>query len=730
MIHGNENEARRPNSSRRRRVWALSALLVVLIVVLFWPQAFSLRFQPSPEHTWLLFLLSTLCFLGIVVLVFVLGRQMVKLYDERRAQVLGARFKTKLVLGALALSLTPVVCMFGFTYGLINRTLDKWFSQPVETVRDDNAGMLHLLASFVSRNAQDEANSLAANPALRTALTAGNWDAARAALRQHRTTLEGGFALVVNPAGLILASYGLPPGYGPSARGGGGQLRLGSTSYALSEQALAGTPGFGDAQVEVGMPLPEALTAQIAQLRRDRDRYDRLAHERRSLRLIYTGYLLLLTLAILFGATWLALALSKLVTVPMGALAAATQELGRGNLAYRVQVGAGDEIGVVVDSFNRMAVELEANRSQLEMSRQELETRRRYTEALLENTPSAVISLDRQLKIERVSPALARLYGPELSRPATLAELFDGASLREVHHLLRRAERLPAASAQIEVNAGGRALTLAATAAAIAEPSPTSGSRRAWSGYVLVLEDLTDMLRIQKTAAWREVAQRIAHEIKNPLTPIALSAQRIRRRLGETGSGDQAVIAECAATIESEVHSLERLVNEFSAFARFPHAQRVTCDLNEIVERALRAFDGRLDGIEIRTHLEPLPPLRLDPEDMKRVFINLIDNAAEALQGSPYRQITLATQTADGTVEAIVADTGPGLPAGDKQRLFLPYYSTKQRGSGLGLAIVLRIVEENGGTLRAEDNAPLGARFVIELPVAAAETVAAPATLS
>ncbi|MGN6592966.1 MAG: sensor histidine kinase, partial [Terriglobales bacterium] len=243
--------------------------------------------------------------------------------------------------------------------------------------------------------------------------------------------------------------------------------------------------------------------------------------------------------------------------------------------------------------------------------------------------------------------------------------------------------------------------------------------RRPVAGYVLVLEDLTDLLQIQKTAAWREVARRIAHEIKNPLTPIALSAQRIQRRLlGGSATEAAPVIAECAATIEAEVRSLQRLVDEFSAFARFPRAQPVACDLNAIVEQSLRAFDGRLDGIEIRTQLEPdLPPLRLDPEDMKRVFINLIDNAAEALRDSPYRQITLATQQLDGVVEAVVADTGRGLPPGDRQRMFLPYYSTKQRGTGLGLAIAQRIVEDHGGGLRAEDNRPLGARFVVELPL-------------
>ncbi|HXR98487.1 MAG TPA: ATP-binding protein [Terriglobales bacterium] len=670
---------------RRTRIAGISLALLILVVVLFVPQAFSLRIHASPESTWTLFLLSALSFLAIVVLTFVLVRQIAKLVAERRANVLGAQFKIKLVVGALALSLTPVVCMFGFTYGLINRTLDKWFSQPVVTLRDDNQQTLEMLNRFVADNARIAAEGIAQSPRVRTL----NADQVAAALSRRRATLAGGFARVFDAAGHALASVNVPP----TAR--------------WHEYAISRAPIEGGGEVAVGMPIPPSITAQLARLAQDRDRYERLNQERRSLRLIYTAYLLLLTLAILFGATWMALYLSRLVTVPIGELAQATDEISRGNLAYRVRVSAHDEIGRLVDSFNSMAQQLQA-------ANQELDGRRRYTEALLENTPSAVISLGADYSIERVNPAVQRLFGAP-AHPTKLEELFDASSRREIQHLLRKSERWPAATGQIEVERSGRQLTLAVTAAAVA-----AGTRRGrFASYVLVLEDLTDLLRIQKTAAWREVAQRIAHEIKNPLTPIALSAQRIRRRLRAQGEDNQAVIEECATTIEAEAHSLQRLVDEFSAFARFPHAKLVASDLNEIIERALRAFDGRLDGIEIRTSFDTLPPLALDAEDMKRVFINLIDNAAEAMHGCPYRQLSLRTQALDGAVEAVVADTGRGLPPGDKQRLLLPYVSTKDRGSGLGLAIALRIVEENGGTLRVEDNTPLGARFIVEWPLPA-----------
>lgn len=737
------NEPERP-PRRRLKIVLTAVILLILVVILFIPQAFSLHLShPNIETTWLLFLLSTLSFLGIVILSIVLLRQMLKLYAERRANILGSNFKTKLVIGALGLSLIPVVCMFAFTYGLINRTLEKWFSRPVEAVRDDTGEILTLLTSYVQANASNEATSIANNPDVIRGLQSGQLALVQGALALHQATLDGGFVLIVNGGGHTLLSFQSPQGWGGAPRHHHDvPITVGNLQYIFgSEQVPHMKPATF---VQVAMPVPPQLTEQMNQLERDRVNYAHLARERRSLRFLYTGYLLLLTLAILFGATWFALFLSKMVVVPIQALAAATQEISRGNLSHRVQIGAKDEIGALVNSFNRMAEELENSRSQIEASRRqlqransELETRRRYTETLLESIPSAVLSLDRYHAITRINPAVFRLFGPRPAPPQRLEDLFPADSLRELRHLLRRSERLGAVAGQMEVPVeDGRILTTAVTAASI--PGDNAG-RRSYSGYVLVFDDLTDLLRVQRVAAWREVARRIAHEIKNPLTPISLSAQRIRRRLeryqaalppaptvappGEDGT--LTVIAECADTITAEVHSLQRLVDEFSAFARFPAARPVPCNLNEVIEAALRAFDGRLDGIIIRTQLRPLPLLKLDPEDMKRLFINLIDNAAEAMRQSAYRELLLSTSHLEGMVEAVVADTGRGIQPGDKEKLFLPYYSTKGRGTGLGLAIVTKIMEDHGGSIRIEENLPVGARFILELPVPETEEACA-----
>jgi hypothetical protein len=267
-------------------------------------------------------------------------------------------------------------------------------------------------------------------------------------------------------------------------------------------------------------------------------------------------------------------------------------------------------------------------------------------------------------------------------------------------------------------------LNVAVTVASLDPPSPASDGQRERMGYVVVFEDLTDLLRAQKQTAWREVARRIAHEIKNPLTPIALSAERIRRHLERGSPPDAAslnVIRNCSETIGSSVETVRTLVDEFSALARFPASQPQPSDINGIVNQALVMFDGRLDGIRVQRFLAlDLPPVQADPDAMKRAIANLVDNAAEAMQNSLLKEIHISTTLVGerDSVEIVVADTGHGVTSAVKEKLFLPYFSTKKRGTGLGLAIVSRIVEDHHGSIRVEENSPVGTRFIVELPVA------------
>lgn len=440
---------------------------------------------------------------------------------------------------------------------------------------------------------------------------------------------------------------------------------------------------------------------------------------------------MLLTVVVLFAATWLALFLSKLVTRPVAALAEATQEISRGRFDYRVDVRGADEIGDLVRSFNRMAEELQSSRRQLDNSTHDLaqanaalDQRRRQIETILESIPTGVLSLDSDGRIAHANGAFLRLFYPQGAENggrsalvgADLRTIFDAELIDDFTHLFRRADRMSISASQMEIAVSGGKLNFAVTVAALEHS-------RQRHGYVLVFEDLSDVLRAQRQAAWREVARRVAHEIKNPLTPIALSAERIRKHLDRGTPPDAAsleVIHGCADTIANAVETVRALVNEFSTLARFPAAQPQPANINGIVESALGMFNGRLDGIQMRTLLAPdLPKVLADSEAIKRAIANLVDNAAEAVQDALVREIQISTTLLGSrdVVEIVVADSGHGVTPELKEKLFLPYFSTKKRGTGLGLAIVSRIIEDHRGSIRVEENQPVGAKFIVELPV-------------
>jgi PAS domain S-box-containing protein len=437
--------------------------------------------------------------------------------------------------------------------------------------------------------------------------------------------------------------------------------------------------------------------------------------------------LLLLAVLVLFIATWLSLFVAKLVTRPVEALAEATREISQGHLGHRVAVSAADELGELVASFNRMAADLEQSRKKIEQSARaladtntELEQRRRHIETILESIPTGVLSLGPDRRLTHSNEALERMLWSKGGAPPVgsgLEEIFSPEIAADLEHLLRRADRMAITAAQFEISSGGNKINASVTVSSVRH-----GSQRL--GYVIVFEDFSDLLKAQKEAAWREVARRVAHEIKNPLTPIALSAERIRRHLERGTAPDKnslAVITGCAATITESVETVRALVDEFSSLARFPTAQPRPADINEIVESALAMFNGRLDGIRVEKELgADLPLAMADPEAIRRALANLIDNAAEAVQESLVREIHITTTLVESrdAVEVLVADTGHGLDKEAKEKLFLPYFSTKKRGTGLGLAIVRRIVEDHRGTVRAEENAPAGAKFIVELPLA------------
>ena len=725
----------KPN--RTPAIVALSICIFFLFAIIFAQATFNLTFlQPDTSQETIIFAaVSALIFLLFVALTFVLLRTLLRLYAERKSGALGSKFRSQMVLGALLLSLGPVVFLFLFSYGLMNRSVEKWFSRPVEDVQYRTNVIVSLLTQYAATNADAEAQRIAATVDAQKSFHTLNFSFMMDEFRRSELTLQGGFAFAIVD-GRAEASFHAPEAWPLLQNNLPLKPALGQAKAfdVLGQTYVLGRARVGNGEILVAMPLPANYSLVLRDLERSQQQYQDLRIQRRRLRRTYMGFLLLLTVLTLFVSTWLALYLSKMVTRPLVALAEATHEISRGRLDYRVEVQAGSEIGKLVQSFNRMAADLEASRTNLETSGRELaemnvqlEQRTRHSETILENVPSGVLSLDasrRVLHSNRAARRLLRLDEDPPRRAETLHDLFPSDVVSDIEHLLRKADRMGTTTSQMEIVTTRANLNVAITAASLDSTGQSSSANRQRMGYIVVLEDITDLLRAQRQTAWREVARRIAHEIKNPLTPIALSAERIRRHLERAAPPDGVslnVIRQCAETIRSSVETVRTLVDEFSALARFPASQPHPSDINSIVDQALLMFDGRLDGIQVRRFLAAdLPPVQADPEAIKRAVANLVDNAAEAMQQSLVKEIQISTVLLGerDSVEIVVADTGQGVTWEVKEKLFLPYFSTKKRGTGLGLAIVSRIVEDHHGSIRVEENSPVGTRFIVELPVA------------
>jgi two-component system, NtrC family, nitrogen regulation sensor histidine kinase NtrY len=811
-------------TANRRKIWiaALGASLLVLFVALATLNAFNTQL-PTPATTQQIVVftgLSIVAFLLFVAVLVLLVRNVLKLYADQRSRVMGTRLRTRMLWGALLVSLVPIASMYAFSYLLLNRAVDRWFSQPVTEMRDDSNNMALELARYTTANARAEAASIASGlpeapspppPAEAPAPSTGptskqqphrpvhasargpahpaklssaglHHGAIYQVLRQHEITLQNGFAIVYHE-GRVIASFQLPQRAGATAQvktwlpdqvteedpDGAAQqaptdptdaailataqrndqpvFSLGTTDYALGAASLK----EGNTVV-VGLPMPFGMAATMTRLQKRAEAYSTLYSERRQIRDLYMLLLLMMTSLALFASCWLALHLSKQVTKPVEALADAMEAIASGDYAHRVQESATEELGELVRSFNHMAGDLEDSRRavehstvQLSAANTALETRSSELETMLETIPNGVATLDADRRIVLANRALSEMMDPGGQRPfygRVLEEVFPAEVADVLDRLIKRSHRMGSASSEIEITAPihasngrfGGTMNLLATVALLEIPAATERTRREHQGYVLVLENATELLRAQKQSAWKEVARRVAHEIKNPLTPISLSAEQIRRHIDRlahavTGDGQHppapqtpespsiAVIRRCSEVITSSVESMRSLVDQFAALAEFPTARPKPADLNTIVENSLALFAGRMQTIRIVRKMSPgLPLVMADPEALKRALGNLIDNAAEAMQQSLFRELRICTNLLEnGMVELTIADTGSGLTDEMRERLFLPYFSTKQRGTGLGLAIAAKIIQEHQGTIRAEKNEPAGAKFIVEL---------------
>ncbi len=692
----------------------------------------------------LMFVLWYVNVILILGVLFVLLRNLFKLLVERRQKVLGSTFKFKLVVTYVGMSLIPVLLLFAIASELLQGSIDRWFNTPVAPALERGNAVAQALYDQIEKT-----NIRDATQVLQEIRGLDLRDAhQRPRLNRRMTELLESLHLdllaVYEGRELVNAMVDTQTGIrdlpepdrsfleeaakkgqataAAGAAGTKGSLLLAAVASSAGT-VLPPVPTTEEERAKVRPPvivivgtlLDPVLSAQREQLVQDFQAYRQLEVQKDELKASHMLLFVMVTLVILLASSWTGLYLARRVTVPILALAEGTRIISGGDLSHRVDVEADDELGVLVESFNRMTHELASNKGALELSNRELTTsnerlasERALIAAILQNVAAGVVSIDsegriftcngaalvmlRQREDEVVGRAVTDAWG-DRERSKLAAVLRESGTNKEVHLTL-----------------GGEWKTFDVKVTALRD------AEGAMQGQVLVIEDLTELIKAQQLAAWNEAARRIAHEIKNPLTPIRLAAERLQRksRLGDPGL--TAAIEEGVDIIVREVVTLQGMVDEFSRYARMPRPRPAPVDLDRLVTETLHLYRNLKPGVEVGSEVDSsLATVWIDGEQVKRALINLLDNAVEATE-APGR-VTVFAHPVDGHLEIQVTDTGRGISPDAKEKLFLPYYSTKGRGTGLGLAIVHRIVTDHQGSIRVEDNTPQGTVFTVELPM-------------
>ena len=674
----------------------------------------------------------------ILVVLFVLLRNLIKLLVERRHRVLGSTFKFKLVATYIGLSLIPVLLLFAIATELLQGSMDRWFNTPVAPVLErGNAVAQALYDEIQQRQQRDAARVLREiegidlhDPGQRPRLTRriqellGELDLDFLEVYEGREFVQAivdpqtGLANPPDPDRSFLEAAAkdgkatavqTPPG-------GRGSLLL----AGAAAPPAPGTAEVGPVIVVAGSLLDPVLAEQREKLVEDYQAYRQIVVQKDDLRASHLLLFLMVTMVILLASSWTGLYLARRVTLPIQALAEGTRRISGGDLSHRVDVEADDELGVLVDSFNRMTQELASSKALLERSNQELTTsnerlaaERALIAAVLQNVAAGVVSIDPEGRIftcngaaldmlrQREEDVVGRHFEEAWTDP-------DRARLAAAVRELARTGGQGGREVHLTVGGEWKTFDLKGTALRDAEGKIQGG--------VLVIEDLTELIKAQQLAAWNEAARRIAHEIRNPLTPIRLSAERLLRKARQGDTGLVKAIEEAEEIIVREVVTLQGMVDEFSRYARMPRPRPAPVDLPKLVGETVHLYRDLKPGVAVEGEVDPgLTAVWIDGEQIKRALINLLDNAVEATEAPGW--VLVGAHPVDGHLEIQVADTGRGIPPESKEKLFLPYFSTKGRGTGLGLSIVHRIVTDHQGEIRVEDNAPQGTVFTVELPM-------------
>lgn len=706
--------------------------LIIFLIILFFAIEFFIReseeFSPTSVTNILLSSLQIIVLLLFLILAFVLGRNLSKLYLERKRKIVGAHFKTKLLLFFIALSFIPTLLLFLFASDFISRNIENWFKTPIDQILDDTKGLadgfylnseeitLHYAKQLSRAIKQDNLINLERRYPL--------MEFVREKLKEYKLDEIGIYLddeelfAYLNP-NLPLQDYrDLKTNIVKRAQLGEAFrsiLPMGNGEMIRRGESIQ-IPDVGNVLVVTGKFLPQNYAEKINNITSYVQRYRQLKTQKNPVKTFYLMTLIFITLLIIFAASWIGFHIAKGITVPIEKLAHATREVSKGNLDVQVEDPASDELGMLISSFNQMISDLKQSQIHIDLKTSELAARKQYIETILNNISTGVITLDAEGIITTINPSARIMLDLEKDDiiGKSYQDVLNFPIYTEIVQNIQQGmkDKYKLSNKEIRLSFDGQSTMLALSL------SPLKKSDNELSGMIVVLDNLTQLIKAQKIAAWKEVAQRVAHEIKNPLTPIHLSAERIIKNLKKKGENYDDIIQEGANTIVQEAGTIKSLVDEFSNFARLPNIRLQSADLHEVLDQAISLFTGIFTDVKFNTlYSSDVPPtIRVDVEQMKRAFMNILDNAIDAMNKKGKINIQTSYDGQNQRVKIEISDGGPGIALKDKEKLFQPYYSTKKKGTGLGLAIVNQIISEHHGTIDVENSRPNGAKFIIQIP--------------
>lgn len=727
---------------RRRRERAIIVFLLFLIVALTLLESYLSR---TSGHFFIssnivVYFLLNLNILLLVLLLFLVIRNVVKLVFERRRGILGSKLRTKLVASFIGLTLVPTLLLFWISVKFVANTIDNWFSFRLERSLQQSLEVAQTYYQDLTDRAVFFAKTLSTLITTQQLLDPSQQPLLRTLIKKKLIEYNVGsievFSRGPQRSRLAFASQialddkaHTDPTLVPELFTGKEHSKIDTIQEGDLVRGAFPIWGAKDRKNSEGVVvvtffLPQSLVGKMSVISEAFADYKRLRLTQPPIKANYILFLSVVTLLIIFSAIMFGFHLAKNITGPIKELAEGTQEVANGNLDVHIDVvKTDDEIGGLVESFNKMTQDLKANASQLEkmnldlrQTNVELDQRRKNMEVILENVAAGVISLDNDGRITTINKSVGKILGMEVDMVLgkNYREVLPVKYLRVVEELLQGLDLSSTITFEkdIRLPLPTKVLDLSVFI------TPLQDERGQYLGLVIVLEDVTELQKAQRIAAWREVARRIAHEIKNPLTPIQLSAQRLRRRYKDRFSEDGQIFDECTNTIISQVELLKNMVNEFYTYARMPSTRPSPNDVNQIVNETMLLYRTAHTKISFSVVSgENLPMMKLDKDQIKRALINILDNAVAAVDTDGVVTITTFFDREAHFVGIEIADNGCGIPPEGKARLFEPYFSTKKSGTGLGLSIVQSIISDHRGRIRVRDNHPRGTIFRIELPV-------------